>query len=132
VSPEREVRRAQANELRRRRYPVPEDAPPPLGRILMTHAGCVVFEALTGQPVEPLVSARFYPAIEAGSLILVWASWRRPSHAELLHAWPARHPPTPVQLAGGWWQPTIEVLREERRKAASLERARATRSSKKR
>jgi hypothetical protein len=129
-SPEQEARRAKAAELRRRRYPVPADAPPPLGRSLMTHAGCVVFEAVTGELVEPLVRVRFYPDIEAGSLILVWASWRRPSHAELIHAWPARHAPTPAQLAGGWWQPTIDVLRDERRKAASLERARATRSSK--
>jgi hypothetical protein len=30
-------------------------------------------------------------------------------------------------MARGWWQPTIEVLREERRRAASLERARETR-----
>jgi hypothetical protein len=28
----------------------------------MTHAGCVVFEAVTGELVEPVVAARFYPA----------------------------------------------------------------------
>jgi hypothetical protein len=89
-----------------------------------------MFEAVTGEQVEPLVSARFYPCITADSDILVWATWRRPSHAELVQAWPTRHPPTPAQLAGGWWQQTIKVLREERRKAASLERAQASRSSK--
>jgi hypothetical protein len=35
----------------------------------------------------------------------------------------------PIELTRGWWQPTIEELRPERRKAASLERGRATRKS---
>jgi hypothetical protein len=46
-----------------------------------------------------------------------------PVHAELVKAWPARTTPSPADLARGWWQPTIEALREERRRAASLERA---------
>ncbi len=123
-------RRAEAAERRRKRYPVPEDALPPLDRVLMTHAGCVVFEAVTGELVEPVVAARFYPGVTAGPAALIWAAWRRPNHAELVQAWPARTPPGPSDLARGWWQPTIEVLREERRRAASLERARATRRSK--
>jgi hypothetical protein len=109
---------------------VAEDASPPLDRMLMTHAGCVVFEAVTGELVEPMIAARFYPGVTAGSAALIWAAWRRPCHAELVQAWPARTPPGPADLARGWWQPTIEVLREERRRAASLERARATRQSK--
>jgi hypothetical protein len=52
------------------------------------------------------------------------------SHAELVRLGPHGHAPGPADLARGWWQPTIEVLREERRRAASLERARATRRSK--
>ncbi len=130
ASPEHGDRRAEAAERRRKRYPVPEDAPPPLDRVLMTHAGCVVFEAVTGELAEPMIAARFYPGVTAGPAALIWAAWRRPNHAELVQAWPARTPPGPSDLARGWWQPTIEVLREERRRAASLERARVTRRSK--
>jgi hypothetical protein len=129
ASPEHSDRRAEAAERRRNRYPVPEDALPPLDRVLMTHAGCVMFEAVTGELVEPMTAARFYPGVAAGPVALIWAAWRRPSHAELVQAWPARTPPGPADLARGWWQPTIEVLREERRRAASLERARETRRS---
>src|SRR3712207_5746684 len=107
-----------------------EDALPPLDRVLTTRSGCVVFEAVTGEPAEPAVAARFYPGIAAGPAALVWAARRRPSHAELVRTWPARTPPGPADLVRGWWRPTIEVLREERRSAASLERARVTRRSK--
>src|SRR5699024_10792152 len=103
---------------------------PPLDRVVMTHVGPVVFEAVTGERAEPMIATRFYPGVSAGAATLVWAAWRRPSHAELVQAWPARTPPDPSYLARGWWQPMIEMLREERRRAASLERARATRRSK--
>ena len=43
----------------------PEDALPPLDRVLMTHAGCVVFEAGTGELVEAMIAARFYPGVTA-------------------------------------------------------------------
>ena len=129
VSPEHGERRAEAAERRRHRYPVPEDALPPPGRVLMTHAGPVVFEAATGELVEPTVATRFYPGVAAGPAALVWAAWRRPSHAELVQARPARRAPGPAESARGWWQPTIEALREERRRAASLERGRATRQA---
>jgi hypothetical protein len=121
--------RAEAAERRRRRYPVPEDAVPPCGRVLMTHVGCVVFEAFDGETVEPGVAARFYAGVAADAAALIWAAWRRPNHAELVQAWPARAPPGPSELARGWWQPTIDILREERRRAASRERATATRRS---
>lgn len=129
ASPAHGERRAQAAERRRNRYPVPEDALPPLDRVLMTHAGCLVFEVVTGELVEAEVASRFYPGVAAGSAALVWAACRRPGHDELVRAWPARVPPGPAELARGWWQPVIEVLREERRRAASLERARATREA---
>jgi hypothetical protein len=109
---------------------VPEDALPPLDRVLMTHAGPVVFEAITGELVEPRIAARFYPGVTGAPAALIWAGWRKPSHAELVQTWPARTMPGPADLARGWWQPTIEVLREERRRAASLERAQATRRAK--
>jgi hypothetical protein len=127
AAPGQAERREAAAERRRNRYPVPENALPPLDRVVMTQAGCVVFEAITGELAEPPIAARFYPGIAAEPAALLWAAWRRPSHAELVQAWPARRPPGPADLARGWWQPTIEVLREERRRAASLERARATR-----
>ncbi len=131
ASPGHPDRRADAAERRRHRYPVPDDAQPPLDRVLMTHAGCLVFECITGELAEPELAMRFYPDVAAGSATLIWARWRRPDHAELVQAWPARTPPSSSDLARGWWQPTIKVLREERRKAASLERALATRRSKK-
>ena len=127
ASPGHGDRRAEAAERRRKRYPVPEDAPPPLDRVLMTHAGCVVFEAITGELVESLIAARVYPGVTVGPAALIWATRRRPTHDELVWAWPARRVQGPAELARGWWQPTIEVLREERRRVASLERARATR-----
>ena len=128
ASPEHGGRRAEAAERRRHRYPVPEDAPP-LGRVLTTHAGCAVFEAVTGEFAEPAVAARFYPGVAAGPAALVWAARRRPSLAEMVRTWPARTPPGPSDLARGWWRPAIEALRGERRRSASLERARATRRS---
>ena len=130
TAPGHENRKAEAAESRRRRYPVPEDALPPPGRVVMTHAGCVVFEAVTGELVEPSLAARFYPGVAAGPGSLIWAAWRRPTLAELVQTWPARAKPDPVESDRGWWQPTIEVLREVRRRAASLERAQATRRGK--
>lgn len=130
ASPEHGDKRAEAAERRRRRYSVRENAPPSLERALMTHAGPVVFEAVTGELVEPIIAARFYPGVTARPAPLIWSAWRKPSDAELVQAWPARTAPGPAELARGWWQPTIEVLREERREAASLERARTTRRAK--
>jgi hypothetical protein len=120
--------RAEAAERRRKRYPVPEDALPPLGRVVMTHAGCLVFEAVAGELADPATVSRFYAGVAAPTL--VWATWSRPSHAELVETWPAKAPPRPEELARGWWQPTLETLREERRAAASRERAEATRRAK--
>lgn len=128
--PEHREKQAEVTERRRSRYPVPEDALPPLDRVVMTHTGPVVFRTVTGEIVEPATATRFYSDISAGTAALVWADWGRPSHAELVQTWPARVAPSPADLARGWWQPTIEVLREERRRAASLERARASRRAK--
>jgi hypothetical protein len=129
AAPAQADRRAEAAERRRHRYPVPENALPPLDRVVMTHAGPVTFEAVTGELADADVVARFYPGVAAGPAALIWASWRRPSHAELVQAWPARTAPGPDDLARGWWQPTIETLREERRRTAALERALATRQA---
>ncbi|MHC2017735.1 hypothetical protein [Methylobacterium sp. CM6247] len=130
ASPEHADRLAEAAERRRNRYPVPEDALPPLGQVLMTQAGCVILEAVTGEVVENSVATRFYQGVSAGAGALIWATRRRPTHQELVRTWPAREGPGQAELARGWWQPTIEILREQRRKVASLERAHATRRSK--
>ncbi|MBE7179800.1 MAG: hypothetical protein INR71_01095 [Terriglobus roseus] len=123
-------RRADAGEKRRHRHPVPADAPPPLERVLMTGQGCVMFTAVTGELVEPEVAERFYPGVAGAAGGLIWADWRRPSHDELVRAWPARDEPAAAETARGWWRPTIAVLREERREAAARERALATRREK--
>ena len=128
-SPEHADRLVEAAERRRNRYPVPEDALPPLGRVLMTHVGSAVFEAVSGEVVATAVAARFYPNVAIGSGTLTWATRRRATHDELVQTWPARAAPGRADFDRGWWQPTIETLREERRKAASLERAQATRRS---
>lgn len=130
ASPDHAERQAAAAERRRRRYPVPENAPPPLAQVLMTHTGCLIFEDITGEIAEPAAAARFYPDVAAKPGVLIWAIWRPPSHAELIQAWPARTPPSPADLARGWWQPPIEVLREERHRVASLDRAQTTRRAK--
>ncbi|TCI00713.1 hypothetical protein EJV46_01200 [Roseococcus sp. SYP-B2431] len=127
ASPDAEEKRSSTAERRRQRYPVPADTAPPLDKVLMTHIGGVMFTMVTGELVEPDVSTRFYPGVLVEAATLVWAAWRRPSHSELIQAWPARSPPSATDLARGWWQPTIEELRPERRKAASEERGRATR-----
>ncbi len=118
---------ARAHERRRRRYPVPDAALPPLERVVMTHQGAIIFTDVTGELVEDAIAERHYPDVSAAGVTLVWAAWRKPTYAELVKAWPARQPADTRDLAQGWWQPTLEELRIERRKAASAERAGETR-----
>jgi hypothetical protein len=116
-------------ERRRRRYPVPADVLPPLGRVGMTHGyGAIIFTDIAGELVEDEVREKHYPQVAASDL--VWGDWRKPSLAELVETWPARQPPGEAELRHGWWQPTLEELRGERRKARSAERAWATRAAK--
>ena len=126
-APTDNAKRALAAEHRRYRYPVPDDAMPPTGRVTMTHLGCVVFEEITGELAEPDTVSRFYPDLHLGDATALWATWSKPTHAELVKAWPARHATEHAALQRGWWQPDLQTLRAERRKAASLERAQATR-----
>jgi hypothetical protein len=93
-----------------------------LERVIMTHQGAVIFTDITGELVDGDLSKRFYPDVSPTGVTLVWASWRKPTHEELVKAWPARWSPDTRERARGWWQPTIEELRVERRKAASSER----------
>lgn len=73
-----------------------------------------MFEAVTGEVVDPKVAARFYPGVSAGT-------------GAMVRAWPAPEAAGTAEAARGWWRPTTQVLREERRKAASRVRTRATR-----
>lgn len=127
ASPDYGKSKAVLGEKRRRRYPVPADMLPPLDRPLLSHEGAVAFMEVTGELVGHDVAREHYPWSSEAAGDLVWALWRRPSHDELVRAWPARHASDPSDRARGWWQPTIEELREARRKAKSLERAQAAR-----
>jgi len=123
---------ARAVERRRRRYPVPVEALPPLDRTVMTpQHGAVIFTDITGELVEESVLASFYPDVATADGSLVWGSWRKPTHDELVKAWPSRSPASEVELKRGWWQPTLLELRDERHRARAIERARATRRLKK-
>jgi hypothetical protein len=125
---EYEEAKAQAHERRRHRYPIPADDPPPFDRIVMTAYGSALFLEVTGEVVEDDIASRFYPTVTLAGVTLVWANWRRPTHAELVGAWPSRWPPSELEQARGWWLPTLEELREERRKARSVERSQASRA----
>lgn len=114
-------------ERRRRRYPVPASDLPPLDRVLMSHEGPLVILDVTGELVPVETAAHHYPWSSGLSDDLVWASWRRPTHDELVRAWPARRPTTSDTFLRGWWQPTLEELRAARRAARSSERAQQTR-----
>ncbi|MGG5822938.1 hypothetical protein [Falsiroseomonas sp. HW251] len=87
ASPENEKRRVEATERRRKCYPVPDDAPPPLDQVVTTHAGCLVFEEITGEIVEAETVERFYPGVQAGSGTLIWSTWHRPCPASLRTCW---------------------------------------------
>jgi hypothetical protein len=128
-SPEQQEAAARARERRQRRHPVSDAALPPLEHVVMTRQGAVIFTDVTGELVEDAIAGRYYPDVSAAGTTLVWAVWRKPTHTELVEAWPARWPADAQELARGWWQPTIEELRIERRRAASGERAVETRRS---
>jgi hypothetical protein len=121
---------ARAAERQRRRYPVPDEPLPPLDQVVMTHLGAMIFTDVTGEQVADEVAPSFYPDILTAGATLVWAIWRKPTHDELVRAWPARGAADNRDRAGGWWPPAIEELWSERHKAASVERALATRRAK--
>lgn len=126
-APEYEDIKATEAERRRRRYPVPASELPPLDRVLMSHEGPLVILDVTGEVVPAETAARHYPWSSELPDDLIWASWRRPTHDELVKAWPARRPTTPNAFLRGWWQPTLVELRVARRAARSSERAQDTR-----
>ena len=109
-------------ERKRRRLAVPSDDLPPLGRPVATSAyGIVVVEDISGEIVDPELIAEHHPDVGDEH---VWAGWRPPSLDELIHTWPARSDPGDYESLRGWWQPTLEGLRDARRTAKSRERRR--------
>jgi len=102
-------------ERKRRRLPLSTDHFPPIGRVVATSYGLVVFTEITGEIVDPEIVAQSYPAATDDH---VWGLWRLPTLAELVAAWPAK---TPALNEVEWWQPTIEELRPARRAARNKE-----------
>lgn len=126
-APEYKGMKATEAERRRRRYPVSASELPPPDRVLMSHEGPLVVLEVTGEIVPAEIAAQHYPWSAGRADDLVWALWRRPTHEELIKAWPAPRPAASDAHLRGWWQPTIEELRIARRAARSLERAQETR-----
>ncbi|MBX5182251.1 hypothetical protein HJB88_06280 [Rhizobium sp. NZLR5] len=107
--------RLRSAERKRRRYPLPGDDLPPIGRPVAISYGIVVFTEVTGELADPAVVADLYPR---GTDDQVWGYWRVPTLEELVRTWPAKMPP--LQDAK-WWLPTIEELRPARHAARSRE-----------
>jgi hypothetical protein len=80
----------------------------------MTRLGAVIFTDITGELAEAVITDRYYPGVSAIGTTLVWGTWRKPSHAELVEIWPSRRAPDTLELARGWWQATLEEARQSR------------------
>ncbi len=104
--------KARTAERKRRRYPLNSDDLPPVGRVVAIQYGLVVFEEVTGEPVDRDVVGEFYPGITDDH---VWGTWRKPTFEELVQAWPSKKTPP---HGAEWWEPTTEELRPARRVAS--------------
>jgi hypothetical protein len=110
-------------ERRKRRVPVSSDDLPPVGRAVATAAfGVIILIDVTGEMVCPDEVAEHHPDASDAH---VWAEWRAATLEELVHAWPSREAASEHEKIRGWWQPTLEDLREARRMAKSRERREA-------
>lgn len=127
-SPEFAHIRQREAERRRKRLAFPAAQLPPPGRPVMTARGIVVISGSDGELVDVGDTLPAQPGLDMMQ-DHVWVFWRMPTLEELIRTWPARRSPDALELARGWWQPTLEDLRAARRKAKSLERAAATRSA---
>lgn len=127
ASPDYAKAKAVSAEKRRHRYPVHGDMPPPLDRPLLSHEGVLAFTDVTGEVVEAEIARDYSPWTAKVAGDLVWALWRCPTHGELVRTWPAGQAANALELARGWWLPTLEELRDARRKARSLEWAQRSR-----
>lgn len=107
-------------ERKKRRLPVSGDDLPPLGRPVATAAyGIVVITDVSGEIVDPEQAAEHHPAATEEH---VWAGWRPSTLDELVRTWPARSERGKYERLRGWWNPTLDELREARRAAKSRER----------
>jgi hypothetical protein len=107
-------------ERRKKRLPVPcDDLPPPDRPLATARYGIVVFIEVTGELVDAGEVAEQYPHADDGH---VWALWRSPTTDELVHTWPTRAEPGNYERERGWWQPTLEELRDARRKSKRRQR----------
>lgn len=119
------IAKARVRERRRSRYPIPLDQGPPFERAIATHAGVVFFTGTEGEIADAGTVTDFYFAARDTDEF-VWATWRRGSLEELVRTWPERTPPTSAQLKRGWWLPTLDDLRQARRKARARIRAKTS------
>jgi hypothetical protein len=107
------------NERRKRRYPVPADNLPPIGRPVSTPSyGIIIVSEITGELADAETLASFYGELNAENEDFVWVIWRTPNLAELVRAWPSKRD----QNARGWWLPTKEELVAARKAARARER----------
>lgn len=108
-------------ERRRKRLPVLSGDLPPLDRPLATiKYGVVIVLDVTGELVDAADVAELYPYAANDH---VWATWRAPTADELIHTWPARAAPGEYERGRGWWQPTLDELREARRRVKRRQRS---------
>ncbi|WFU50580.1 hypothetical protein [Sinorhizobium terangae] len=120
---ERAARRRSA-ERRRRRIPLPADDLPPIGKpVSTTSYRIIVITEVTGEIVDPDRVADVYRDVTREH---IWGRWRAPNLDELVRTWPSKTEPGTYEVERGWWQPTIEELREARRKARAKERKTGT------
>jgi len=110
-------------ERKKRRLPVSSDDLPLIGRPVATAVyGIVVITEITGEIVDPQEVAEHHPDASDEH---VWSEWRAATLEELVHTWPSREAPGEYEKIRGWWQPTLDELREARRTAKSRERRKA-------
>jgi hypothetical protein len=88
-----------------------------MDRVVMTHEGALIFTDLTGELVEDAVAQRYYPDVSSAGVTLVWATWRKPTHSELVKAWPAHGP---VHGSAADW---LALSATELRRAATADAA---------
>ena len=81
--------------------------------------GVVVATEVTGELVDPAEVVEHHTGVSDEH---VWVLWRLPTLEELIHTWPAQHEPIQFDRNRGWWQPTLDELRDARRQAKMRER----------
>jgi hypothetical protein len=98
---------------------VSSDDLPPIGRPVATAYGIVVITDVTGEIVDPQEITELHLDTSEEH---IWAGWRASTLEELVHTWPAKAESGEYERRRGWWQPTLQELREARRSAKSRAR----------